>query len=856
MPNDIVAPGSGQAPESDTGDDAASSAKKPRTRKPATSSSAKTPAKPAAAASSYTAQTEQPATTESKQEQPRAKKTSAPRSSATGKNTKKEPANGSAPETENAGKESTVAKAAKTRPASGAKAAAATPEPAGKKDEADKAAAAVKGTAAKARTVPKSKASEKEDKKPARRAATPKNKELAAKAEAQGDSAAVAGPAGTKDTASADGAEKSAPKTSRQPAKRGRTSKTSGTGASAGSASKRQDEGQKPQVSALQIAGENLPELKVESVPAVLEENYPAVHQNNLPAVSEQSAEAVADDSAEAAAPAKKGRRSRGGRSQKKHATQENGQESKSAVETQESIPPGEAPEADSTEEPAKPRQPQKAEVKSASAAKAAPKTKRKMFVSVLAGEQVEVVIAEDGQVSEYYVEMLHQAKVKGNIYKGVIHNVDPNLQAAFVSYGAVKNGFLQIDEVHPEYYLAPHEQSRGHKYPLIQKVLKAGQEILVQVVKEPSGTKGAFLTSYLSLPGRYLVLTPGREQIGVSRKVGNDTERSRLREILNSLNPGEGLGVIVRTVSEGASKTNLQRDLRFLKRLWTDVRKKGSTEPAPALIYQELGLAARAVRDYFTDDVAELWVDDEDMAVQMQEVITLLFPKRSGILQMHKDNSQSLFDRFGLSRQINQVQSREVVLPSGGRLVFDHTEALTAIDINSGRSGGKNNFEDMAFKINLEAAKHIPLQLRLRDIGGQVVVDFIEMRDRNHWREVEKTFRAGMKGDRARHDVGKISSFGLLEVVRQRLGSSAISIASEPCPFCNGTGMRRNMEWQAMQALQEIQNLLRQSHEPGKTLVYEATGELILYLLNKKKERLLEMESDSGVKLELRPGL
>ncbi len=618
------------------------------------------------------------------------------------------------------------------------------------------------------------------------------------------------------------------------------------------------------QASAPQPAAANLPEVKIEGQLAVREQNLPAPHVENLPARMEGATTApsagLSSDEGEAA-PAKKSRRSRS-RGRKNKAAAEEAKAAQQAAEASASENPpavaldnGVEPETVKSA-PAKDKNGKAAPKAQAKQAKSAPKSKRKMFVSVLAGEQVEVVIAEEGQIREYYVEMLHQAKIKGNIYKGVIHNVDPNLQAAFVSYGAAKNGFLQIDEVHPEYYLAPHEQGKGHKYPLMQKVLKAGQEILVQVVKEPSGTKGAFLTSYLSLPGRYLVLTPGREQIGVSRKVGNDEERNRLREILDGLNPGPGLGVIVRTVSEGASKTNLLRDLRFLKRLWLDVRKRGSTEEAPVMIYQELGLAARAVRDYFTEDITELWVDDADMAAQMQEVINLLYPKRDDILQIYKGQSQSLFDHFGLSRQITQVQSREVVLPSGGRLVFDHTEALTAIDINSGRSGGKSNFEDMAFKINLEAAQNIPLQLRLRDIGGQVVVDFIEMRDRNHWREVEKAFRAGMKEDRARHDVGKISSFGLLEVVRQRLGSSAISIASEPCPFCKGTGIRRNMEWQAMQALQDIQQLIRQNNENGKTLIYEAAGELVLYLLNNKKERLLEMEQDANVKLEIRPGI
>ena len=493
---------------------------------------------------------------------------------------------------------------------------------------------------------------------------------------------------------------------------------------------------------------------------------------------------------------------------------------------------------------------------------------KRKMFVSVLPGEQVEVVLTAEGQVQEYYVEMLHQVKVKGNIYKGVIHNVDANLQAAFVSYGAAKNGFLQIDEVHPEYYLTPHESSKGHKYPLIQKVLKPGQEILVQVVKEPSGTKGAFLTSYLSLAGRFLVLTPGREQIGVSRKVDSEEERSRLRELLSGLNPGEGLGVIVRTVSSGATKTSLQKDLQLLKRVWKDVRKKGSTEPAPCLIYQELGLDTRAVRDYLTDEVIEVWVDDEDMAGQIRELVNMLFPRKSGIVQVHKDLDSSLFERFGLKKQLEQVHSREVTLPSGGRLVFDHTEALMAIDINSGRSAGKNNFEDTAFKTNLEAAQQIPLQLRLRDIGGQVVIDFIEMRDRSHWREVEKAVRIGMKNDRARHDIGKISSFGLMEIVRQRLSSSAISTTVEPCPCCKGTGQRRNLEWQAMQVLRDIRAKLRkQSASGGKsggngnngnggngTLVYSGNPELILYLLNNKRERLAELEKSSGLHLELKP--
>ena len=478
---------------------------------------------------------------------------------------------------------------------------------------------------------------------------------------------------------------------------------------------------------------------------------------------------------------------------------------------------------------------------------------RRKMFVSIVPEEQIEVVLTEEGQVQEYYVDMLHQAKTKGNIYKGVIHNVDPNLQAAFVNYGAVKNGFLQIDEIHPEYYTTPHDAAKGRKYPPIQRVLKPGQEVLVQVVKEPAGTKGAFLTTYLSIPGRFLVLTPGREQIGVSRKVDNETERTRLRDMLDQLNPGAGLGVIVRTVSMGASLENLQSDLAFLQRTWSEVRTRGTSEPSPSLVYQEFDLATRAVRDYLTDQVIEVWVDDEEAAIAITDLANNLFPRKKNLVRLHKDSS-TLFDRFNLQKQLSEIHSREVSLPSGGRLVIDPTEALTAIDINSGRSSGKSNFEDMAYRTNMDAAKMIPLQLRLRDIGGQVVVDFIEMRDKNHWREVEKTVRQGMKNDRARYDVGKISTFGMMEIVRQRLGSSALSVSTEPCPHCKGTGVRRNMEWQSQQALRDIARLMRAAqNQEDKKVIYETDPALALHLLNSKRQRLLEMEQLLGVLLDIR---
>lgn len=476
---------------------------------------------------------------------------------------------------------------------------------------------------------------------------------------------------------------------------------------------------------------------------------------------------------------------------------------------------------------------------------------RRKMFISVVPGEQVEVALVEEGAIHEYYLEMLHQAKTKGNIYKGVIHNIDTNLQAAFVNYGTNKNGFLQIDEVHPEYYLNHHEAIKGKKFPPMQKVLKAGQEVLVQVVKEPSGSKGAFLTTWLSLAGRFLVLTPGQEQIGVSRKVENDEERARLREMMNGIDPGEGLGVIVRTVSAGTSKTTLKNDLHYLKRVWKDIRKRGTTGATPSLIYQEPGLAERAVRDYLTDDVCEVWVDDGPEAEILRETVSLLFPRKGDLVHVHNDLRQTLWERFNIQRQLEQIYSREVTLPSGGRLVFDQTEALMAIDINSGKISGKGNFEAMALRTNVEAAECIARQLKLRDIGGQIVIDFIEMRDKNHIREVEKTLRNAMKNDRARHDVARMSSFGLLEIVRQRTASSALAITMEPCPACGGTGLRRNIEWQSLQVMREIARLAR-TCTSGPCQI-ELTTELGLYLLNHKRDRLREMEKQYNVPIEIK---
>ena len=280
---------------------------------------------------------------------------------------------------------------------------------------------------------------------------------------------------------------------------------------------------------------------------------------------------------------------------------------------------------------------------------------------------------------------------------------------------------------------------------------------------------------------------------------------------------------------------------MTYLKRLWKEILKKATTEKPPALVYKDLNLASRAVRDFLTPDVSEIWIDDQETAKQVGELVKLAFPRRKAMVKVHDDPKVDLWDRFNLKKQLDEIYGRNVTLPSGGQLVIDQTEALIAIDINSGRIAGKRNFKEMALKNNLEAAEEIARQLRLRDLGGQVVIDFIEMKDKNHVRDVEKTMRNALKNDRARTDVSRISRFGLMQVVRQRMGLSAISTSSEPCPHCDGRGLRRNMEWRAILALKEIYRQLK-----GDTkghLTYKTDPELAAYLQNHKRTNLLDME-------------
>jgi ribonuclease E len=472
----------------------------------------------------------------------------------------------------------------------------------------------------------------------------------------------------------------------------------------------------------------------------------------------------------------------------------------------------------------------------------------RKMLINAATEDEIRVAIVEGGILQEVGIETSTRGQIAGNIYKGVVRRLDHSLNAAFVDYGGEKNGFLPADEIHPSYYRG---QSRkdSNGPPPIRKILQKDQEILVQVAQDPRGHKGALLTTYISFPGRFLVLMPYKSKNGVSRKIEDEAERERLKKILDEINPSEEMGLIARTASEGRSKNELQREARALKRLWQKIAQKANKVSAPALLYQESNLAIRTIRDYLTPDVDEILVDDPKLFDEIQEFFKATMPKLTKIVKLYKDKTP-LFNKYQVEEQIQSIQEPVVRLKSGGTIVITPTEALVAIDVNTAKTVVKEDPETTAYKTNLEAAKEIARQLRLRDLGGLIVVDFIDMEDKKHRTEVEKVFREAFKADKAKVRISKISQFGLIEMSRQRLRPPLESRAFDPCPLCSGTGKIKSAETHALQVLRKIQgaaakkNLLRVEGELPQT-----TGR---YLLNELRKELVELEEEFGVKVTM----
>ena len=472
------------------------------------------------------------------------------------------------------------------------------------------------------------------------------------------------------------------------------------------------------------------------------------------------------------------------------------------------------------------------------------------MLINVADEEESRVAIVEDGVLEELTIETSSKEQIKGNIYNGVVVKVEPSLQAAFVDYGGKRHGFLPMGEIQPRWYTTEFRSEDRERRPRIQDVIKRNQKVLVQVVKEELGTKGASLSSYVSLPGRYLVLMPGSDTAGgISRKIEDEEERKKLKEIIAQLEPPPDIGVIVRTAGLNRNKAELQRDMIYLQRLWASIEDKSRESPAPALIYQEHDLVIRSIRDYFTPDIQEVLIDHREVYRRARDFFQAVMPRYQGRVQLYRDK-KPLFARYQLEEQIEEIYSQKVELKSGGSIVIDPTEALVSIDVNSGRATKEKGIEETAFKTNTEAAQEIARQLRLRDLGGLIVIDFIDMRNVKHAQEIEKTLRQALKRDKARTQVSRISQFGLLELSRQRLKPTILEGNYLKCPHCEGSGLIKSTISLALTVLRRIRaEAAKETLASVKALL---PTDVALYLLNQKRQEIAHLEEEYNLTLYL----
>ncbi len=474
----------------------------------------------------------------------------------------------------------------------------------------------------------------------------------------------------------------------------------------------------------------------------------------------------------------------------------------------------------------------------------------KKMLVNATLPEENRVAIVVDGILAGLDIEVSGREPTKGNIYKAVVVRVETGLQAAFVDYGAERLGFLQIDEVNATTVKPGYNQSEnGKSRPRINELLHRGQEILVQITKEERGTKGAALTTYLSLAGRYMVCMPGSQTRGVSRKVESDSERKQLKKAMESLDLTEGIGYIVRTAGLGKTKEELQRDFTYLKHLYDEISDKGNSAKPPALVYKESNLVIRSIRDSFTTDMDEVLIDDPDVFKEAKEFFNRIMPECVSLVKLHQER-RPIFSRYQIEDQIETINQNKVSLPSGGSIVIDPTEALVAIDVNSGKMTSEQGVEATAFKTNLEAADEVGRQLRLRDLGGLIVIDFIDMRESKHNRKVEAQLKKSVELDKARISIGRISKFGLLEMSRQRIKAALAEGSSLACPHCHGSGRIKSAESLAVGLIRRIQASVAKG-QIGRVNA-EMPLEVASYLLNNKREDLFDLERRYNLQIHI----
>ncbi len=473
----------------------------------------------------------------------------------------------------------------------------------------------------------------------------------------------------------------------------------------------------------------------------------------------------------------------------------------------------------------------------------------KRILINATQAEELRVAMVDGQRLYDLDIEVPSREQKKSNIYKGKITRIEPSLEAAFVNYGAERHGFLPFKEISKQYFgNAPRDE--GGK-PILKDALKVDQEVIVQVEKEERGNKGAALTTFISLAGRFLVAMPQNPRAGgVSRRIEGD-DRDELKKVLDSLEMPDGMGVIVRTAGVGRSSEEMQWDLDYLTQVWQAIEKAAAEKPAPFLVYQESNIVIRALRDHYRNDVGEILIDSDEAFQQAHDFMSMVMPGSLNKLKLFKDKLP-LFNRFQIENQIESAFSREVSLPSGGAIVIDHTEALTSIDVNSARATRGSDIEDTAKQTNLEAADEIARQLRIRDLGGLIVIDFIDMMQNKNQREVESRLRNAVYDDRARVQIGRISRFGLLEMSRQRLRPSLEESSQIVCPRCSGQGAIRDVESLSLAVLRLLEEEALKDNT-GKILA-KIPVECATYLLNEKREKVDAIEQRRQVHLVVIP--
>ena len=496
----------------------------------------------------------------------------------------------------------------------------------------------------------------------------------------------------------------------------------------------------------------------------------------------------------------------------------------------------------------------------------------REMLISVVEGEECRIAVVEEGGLEELYMERASIERHVGNIYKGRVNNVEPTIQAAFVDIGMAKNGFLHASDVIPSSWprrkkpgekgdaeaapagaeAAPKGRDGRHRHPhkRIQEIFRPGDEVIVQITKEGIGTKGPSLTTSLSIPGRYLVLMPGLGRLGVSKKIEDEDQRRQLRDLLASCDPPADMGFIVRTAGLGRSKRDLQRDLQYLQRLWKVVQARAQSVKAPAEVFRESDLVLRTLRDIYTPEISSIWVDSEAVLKRVREFMKIAMPRHVNSAKLYTDKVP-LFHKYRVEEAIERIYSRTVPLPKGGNLVIDQTEALVAIDVNSGRFRHGRDAEESAHQLNMMAAKEIARQIRLRDLGGLILIDFVDMLKAENRRNVERAFRDAFEGDKARSQMLHISKFGIIEMTRQRVQPSLERSTFMDCPYCKGSGILKHPESVALEVLRHLKLLV--SRDGIAQIEVSVHPEVADHINNAKRATLVRLEADNHKRIRIR---